>query len=460
MNLKEKRERKAEIVQKLDDILAVAEKEKRNFSDAEAKEYDGLEKELKTVEEEVKRLERQEERRKDLAAEAGKRKSEEDEIESRGKEVDVKVTHGNQKTNEYRNAKIFSMIQGSVENNQEKVTEARKALAEGGHYDDVLKGVNGEKRNFSSLTDPKGGIFLPTAVSDTVLTISQEYGVVPRLTLNIGNILQNEVKVPQILGKPTFTAVNQGSAISGSGFNLGGIALKALKWGCIIDWTNEVDESVGAKLMPIIMRQIGEAFAYTQDNTFFNGDGTSTYNNIKGLEGLTGSVNYVRTATATAHTTFATLTADDFLKPQENVAPGTRAGSVYVMHPNMIFSLMKLKDTQGAYIYGKPSEINPIGTLWGYPIATSEAFAYTDGSAKTACAFFNPKYVAYATGRSLTATKLVEGSITNENGTSVNLATQDAQAIRMTNLFDIQLATVTRTTAGTAQGAFSVLRTA
>lgn len=458
-NLKAQRERRAEIIESLDNILKVAEKEKRDLTEKENQDYEQLEKELEAVDANIEKLERQEERRKKLAEEAGKRAEQDGAVED-GKTPDVKVTAGNLKSEEARNAKIFSMIQGSVRGNQAQVEEARKALVEGGHFDDLLKGSDGEKRNFSTLTDPKGGIFLPTSVSRTILNISQKYGVIPRLSMNLGNIIQSEVKIPQVLGRPTFSAVNQGSAISGSGFDLGGITLKALKWGVIIDWTNEADESIGAQLMPIIMQQVAEAFAYVQDNVFFNGDGTSTYNSIKGLEGLTGTVDYVRTATAASgNTSFATLDAEDFLKPQENVAPGTRSGSVYVMHPNMIFTLRKLKDGQGKFIYGDPSELAPAGSLWGYPIETSEAFAYTDGTSKTVCAFFNPKYVAFATGRALSATRLTEGSITNEDGNTVNLATMDAQAIRITGLFDLVLSSVTRSTAGTAQGAFSVLRT-
>jgi HK97 family phage major capsid protein len=458
MNLKGKKERRAEIIESLDNILKLADTEKRDLSEKENQDYVKLEKELETVTEEVARLERQEERKKALAKESAD-KNEDVEVRGEDKGKDVKVTDKHKATEEYRNAKMFSMIQGSVQGDQERVTEAKRSLAEGGHYDDVLQG---ERRNFSTLTDPKGSVFLPTSVSNTIMNIAQEYGVIPRLTMNIGNIIgSSEVKIPQIMGRPTFTAVNQQSAISGSGFNLGGISLKPLKWGAIIDWTNEADEAIGAKLMPIIMQQVAEGQAYIMDNTFFNGDGTSTYNNIKGLEGLTGTQNYVRTATATTtHTSFATLTADDLLKPQENVAPGARGGSVYVMHPNMIFTLRKLKDTQGKYIYGDPSQLAPTGTLWGYPIETSEAFAYTDGVTKTVMAFFNPKYVAFATGRSLTATRLGEATITNENGTSVNLATTDAQAIRLTFLFDMKVSSITRTTASTAQGAFSVLRTA
>lgn len=430
--------------------------ETRAWTAEEREEVKTVNSEIESLEEEIELL-KKEEARKKKAAEEEFKKADNKKEEERKKEVEVKEN----KSDEFRNAKVFSMIQGSVRGNSDQVSEARKALAENGHYDDVLK-KDGEKRGgFETLTDGKGGIFLPTSVSAQVMDIAQSYGVIPRLSMNFGNIIQTEVKVPQILGRPSFSAVNQGSAISGSGFNVGGISLKALKWGAIIDWTNEVDESVGATLMPIIMDKVAEGFAYVQDNAFFNGDGTSAYNGIKGLEGLVGTVNYVRQADASAgNTSFDALDAEDYLTPQQNVAPGVRSGSVYVMHPNLIFSLRKLKDSAGKFIYGDPSEIAPAGTLWGHPIETSEAFAYTDGVSKTALAFFNPKYIAYATGRSLTATRLTEGSITDEDGVTVNLATMDAQAIRFTGLFDLVLSSVTRATAGTAQGAFSVLKTA
>jgi len=371
-----------------------------------------------------------------------------------------KVTNDNKKTEEYRNAKTFSLIQANMVGNAYEREEAQRSLAEGGHYDDILKGDKLEQRSFSTLLDPKGGVFLPQSISSQIMDIMQTYGVIPANATNFGDISQGSLKIPQILGRPAFSAVSQGGTITGSGFNLGGIELKALKWGAIIDWTNEVDESVGARLMPIIMDKLAEGYAYVQDNTFFNGDGTSTYNGIKGLEGLAGSANYVRVATATGNATFAALTADNFLAPQENVAPGARSGGIYVMHPNMIFTLRKLKDGQGKYIYGDPNELQPAGSLWGHRIVTSEAFPIADGSGKTACAFFNPSYVAYATGRTLTADRLKEGIITNEDSTSVNLATTDAQALRVTGLFDLILSTVTRSTNSVAQGAFSILRTA
>lgn len=447
--------------------------DKSELTADEETRWEAIKKEISDKNKSIKRSEEKIEMQKEIALnESIKKQSVKDLVDSGAagdtetkeekEERKAKVTNDNKKTKEYRNAKTFTLIQSQIAGDVQKRQEAQLALAEGGHYDGVLEGKTIEERGgFSTLLDPKGGVLVPTTISSEIMDIMQNYGVVPRLSLNLGDISQNSLKIPQVLGRPAFTAVTQGGAITGSGFNLGGIELKALKWGAIIDWTNEVDESVGARLMPIIMDKLAEGYAFVQDNAFFNGDGTSTYNAIKGLEGLTGTVNYVRTATAASgNVSFATLDPDDFILPQENVAPGARAGCVYVMHPNLIFTLRKLKDTQGKYIYGDPSEVTPAGTLWGFPIETSEAFAFTDGTTKTVCAFYNPRYLAYATGRSLTAVQLKEGTITNEDSTSVNLATQDSTALRVTGLFDLVMSSVTRTTGSTAQGAFSVLRTA
>jgi len=448
--LKEVRELIENHNKRLDEISDACDKESRAWKDEEKTEVAKISGEIDELVEERKLLEKEEKRKEERAKEEFSKKEEIEAAEKRNKET--KVTGDNLKTKEARNAKTFSLIQSVVTGDYDRAKEARNSLIDGGHL---------EKRSFGTLTDAKGGILVPSTIASDIWDIEQEYGFIPQHAFNFGNIGQSDLIVPNVLGRPSFSAVNQGSAISGSGFNLGGIALKALKWGAIIDWTNEVDESVGARLMPIIMKKIAEALAYTKDDAFINGDGTSAYNNIKGLEGLTGTVNYVRTATApSGNISFATLDADDFQLPIANVTPGARAGGRYLMHPNMILTLQKLKDSQGAYIYGKPSEMAPVGTLFGYPISLSEAFPIADGVTKSVCAFVNPSHIAYANGRDLRAEQLKEATITNENGDSVNLATTDAQALRWTSIFDVKMDNNTRSTAGTAQGAFSVLRTA
>ena len=444
----------------LGELRSKIEKEARARTAEETQTSKTLISELTDMRAELVELQAEETRKALLVGTPAKPTAQDLTAEERAKAPAIEVTNSHKKTEEFRNVQTFKMLQASVTGNMYALDESRKELAEGGHFDDQLKGKNGEKRTFNTLVDTDGGILLPTTISGKIMDIVQEYGIIPSLATSFGNIDQGSLKIPQILGRAAFSAVGQGGAISTSGFSLGAIELKALKWGSIIPWTNEITDSVASTLMPIIMDKVAEGFAFSQDDTFFNGDGTSAYNSIKGLETLTGAVPYVRTATApTGNVSFATLDADDFLLPQEQVAPGARSGCFYVVHPNMLFTLRKLKDGDGRYIYGDPSAVSPIGSLWGYPIRTSEAFPITDGVSKTVAAFFNPKYVAYASGRAMSVKELTEGSVMVD-GVLTSLAMTDSKALRFTSLFDIVLSSVTRSTAGTAQGAFSILRTA
>jgi len=453
--LKQVNEEIEERQSKLDEIEATCTKENRGWKDDEKAEVKKINDEIDDLLEERKLLEKEAARKEKRAAELLAQQEEEEKKKEKREQPKVEVTQNEGESKEKRNAKVFAMINAHINNQFEARNEAAKSLVDYGYFPKEM-----EERNFSTLTTGKGGILVPEIIASEILDIEQQYGFVPQYTNNLGNVLQSEVKVPNILGRPSFTAVNQGSAISGSGFNLGGISLKPLKWGAIIDWTNEVDESIGARMVPIIQRKIAEALAYAKDDAFINGDGTSSYNNISGLTSRVGSDAYVRQATAaTGNTSFDTLDADDFQLPIYELAPGVRSGAVFLMHPNMVLKLQKIKDGRGAYIYGDPSAQAPVGTLFGYPIRTSEAFPYSSGTYAQVCAFLNPMNLLYASGRELRADMLREGSVTNENGDTVNLATMDAQAIRWTALFDIMFDNNTRSDAGTTKGAFAMLRT-
>ena len=451
--LKQVREEIVAKQKRLDEIEATCTKEERGWTEAELEEVDQIEKDVDNLIKERSLLQKQSERKEQLAKEELERKGKEEKVEERG---ETKVTSDNLKTKEARNYHVEEIFRGIVRKDDEMVRKARKQLAEGGHYDDLLK----ENRDgFSTLKDGKGGIFLPTALSNEIFDMEQNYGAIPQFSQNFG-ISSGRLKIPSILSRPAFSAVNEKSAISGSGMSFGGMILDPLKWGAIVDWTNEVGAEAGARLLPILQRKMAEASAYLKDNVFINGDGTSTYNNIKGLIGLVGGQDYVRkTVAAAGNVGFSTIDADDWLSVQFDLSPSARSGGIYITHPDQEEHLRKLKDGQGMYIYGGPSQNSPIPTLWGKRLFFTEAFPVTDGTDKPVAAFYNPGFAAYGTGANFSVTQLTEATITDEDGNSVNLATQDAQALRFTELFDIELSQVTITTAGTARGAFALLYT-
>ena len=348
-----------------------------------------------------------------------------------------------------------TLLQGVVSKNDYLIKEAQRSLVDGGHLPEMREG------GFNTYQDSNGGIFVPTLISDKIFEMEQTYGVIPQFAQQFP-ITNHRLKIPSVLGRPSFFAVNEKSVIPGTGLTFGGIELDLLKWACIVDWTNEAGSETGGKILPILMRKMAEASAELKDNAAFNGDGTSTYHNLKGFVTLANEgVDYVsKTVATTGNTSFASLTAGDFLDLKYGVSPSVRTRGIYVMHPDMEKTLLNLEDSQGQYIYGGPAGNGGVPTLWGRPLYFSEAFPIADGVNKPAALFFDPSYFAYGNGAQMGVTRLSEAVITDESGNTINLATQDASALRFTQYFDFQASNVTTTTNGVAQGAFGVLFTA
>lgn len=378
------------------------------------------------------------------------------------KDAKVVVVENKEESQEAMYAHSEELLRGIVSQEPERIIEAQKNLIEGGHYGEEARKNMHERSGFTTMKDAKGGVFLPTVIASKVFDMEQEYGVIPKYCENFG-ISESRQKIPSIMSRPAFYAVVEKAAIPGTGMKLGGMMLDPNKWACIADWTNEVGREAGNKLLPILNKKIAEASAYLKDNVVFNGDGTSVYHNKKGLITLASDsdVSYVaKSSAASGRTSFGALKAEDWLSLKTSVSPSVRNRGIYVAHPDLEDELMKLKDDQGQYIYGGPANAQSASTLWKRPLVFSEAFPVNDTADAPYAGYFDPSFLAYGTGTNMTATRLTEATITDEDGKSVNLATQDSSALRFVQSFDFQTSDVTTTTNGTAKGAFSVGYTA
>lgn len=430
----------------LSNLAKSLENERRTRTAEEVTKWEALESEIEAVEGEVRSLEAE-------VVSLGKIASEDQKREAL--KVDASVGASKMESKEARNQELAKVIIGVSTRNSEIIKSASQNLIEGGHY--------GEQRSFNSIVDSKGGILLPTSVASEIIEIEKEFGFIPRFARSYGNILSGDLKVPNSLSKLSFTGVSEGGTITGTSVNLGGIQLKAHKWAGVTSWTNEIGDQAGAQLVSLLLRQIAEGLANVKDTTFLKGNGTSTYNNIKGLETLAGTAGapYVRLATAAAgNTSYATLDPEDYLNAINEVAPGARKSGMYVFHPNMEVFLRQLKDGNGRFVYAMPNDATRNApTLWGYPVFYTEAANFATGTHAVYGYFVNPSYIAYADGRTLSIQELREATVKNENGDDVNLAMTDSSALRFTAMFDIKPNSATVLDGANAKGGFVVLRT-
>jgi len=336
------------------------------------------------------------------------------------------------------------------------ISEAQEKLASAGHYRMAADG-------FNTLVDTDGGIFLPTTISDEVFNLARQYGVFTRYA-NRFPTGGGRLKIPNIMGDLTFSAVNETSDILVDEFQFKGLELDDLKWGLFLPWSNEIEGLRGAQLVSIFVNKLAEAYAKLVDNVAINADGTSLFHNIKGLTVRAGNAQspWVRKTTATAgNNAFAKITAVDWNNARKDVAPSLISTGFYVAHPHRQIELLN-ELTRG-------TDANPVKWvtfvgeqmyIHGRPIYFTEAFPNTDGSDKPYAAYVDGRYVAVADSGGFVTELFSEATIKTKSGGTINLASQDMKALRVKAFMDMEFGNSTVTDGGVQRGAFTVLYTA
>lgn len=459
---KKLREEIGELLDSMEVMNNLAEEEKRDFDDDEQAEYDELKANFDKLEKKLNRYLDLQKKKGDYTSEVIKNtiepivKVEDKRLESKEALMD-------------NTAKIYRALYNpsiAASNKEKMLTEAVDALAKGGHYGEKMRNAVDA---FTTLVDSDGGIFLPTSISDQIMNIAREYGVfagqATRFPLSVGS---GTVKIPNYTGTLSFHAVNEGNEVTASKFSFKGLELKDRKWMCLVPWTNELDAAAGAKLVPLVNAQLGEAWAGIIDDAFINGDGTSTYHNLKGFINRSddaAAVEVRKTTAASGHDRLSEIDEDDLVNALLDLAPSVRMGAIYVMHPDWDIRLAKIKDDNGLPLYlssgGLIAKNNGQWTINGKPVYFTEKMTNTDtASTKEDYALcFNPKYLAYGDAGAFMAEQLSEASIKDSSGTRIYLAAQDLKALKVKGFFDYEFSELTVSSGGSNLGAFTVLET-
>jgi len=321
----------------------------------------------------------------------------------------------------------------------EKTREFMKAL------------LNGDRARCKALTtstsgsdpdDAQAGLLIPPELMAEVLRIKEEqFGLarrdfrylpfsgpgnsrtIPSLGTSV-NVFWTGEGVKKTSTQPKFNLITQ--------------TLKKLA--AIVPMTEEILEDSAINLTSLIAELFAEATAKEEDIQFFAGTGspwTGILNN--------GDVGQVTQASGGVDD----ITADDLLDLVDETPTGALNGAKYYMHRTVFSKIRKLKDSQGNYIYQRPSGDQP-GTIWNYPYELSDAFP-TAADVETDDAyvlFGNLKNAAVFGDKQQLRVKLLDqATVTDTDGTTViNLAEQDMVALRVVERVGYVLALPTAVT--------------
>jgi HK97 family phage major capsid protein len=237
-------------------------------------------------------------------------------------------------------------------------------------------------------TNTLGGFLVPDELSNRMIDLREQYGVGRQLAY-IEPMSSDTKSVNREIGDLTVYPLGEGTAITTSDATWDRISLVAKKWGTLTKISSELNEDAIINLGDKLASKISYAFASKEDDCYFNGDGTSTYQGITGLRVKLKDINGVDEGGGLILQTgndFAAITLTDFheligLLPQYADTPNVK----FVCHRTFWAQVM----CRLAYAAGGVSkaDIASAGdkTFLGYPVVISQKFPSSDTASVVYC---------------------------------------------------------------------------
>jgi HK97 family phage major capsid protein len=167
----------------------------------------------------------------------------------------------------------------------------------------------GLTRATSESTNTAGGFLAPEDFDAAIINVRETMGAF-RQGADVRPTTSDGQVRPRRTAGLTATFVSEGAGIPESQFQLDAIESAQKKLAILGRASSELFEDSAADLGEFLTSEIGYAFASTEDDCGFNGDGTSAFRGISGLAtklvGLKSAI-----AAASAHNTFLTLDTTD-----------------------------------------------------------------------------------------------------------------------------------------------------
>lgn len=130
--------------------------------------------------------------------------------------------------------------------------------------------------------------------------------------------------------------------------------------------TKKLAKTSALNIDNLITGVLGKKFAAAIENAICNGDGSGQ------PLGLFTADNNGIPAARDVTTASSSIAADDFIDLVMAIAPGYRANAVLVMNTAIVKAAMKLKDSNGQYIYQPSFRDGAAPTICGVPVIESE----------------------------------------------------------------------------------------
>lgn len=144
-----------------------------------------------------------------------------------------------------------------------------------------------------------GGFLVPDEFNDTLISLREQYGVF-RANSKVWPMSRDVMYIPRRTGTLTSYWVGETKAGTESTQSFDNVTLQAKKLFALTTTSSELVEDAIVNIADNVVGEIAYEFALREDQAGFNGDGTSSYGGIVGLQNAVGSAGTSDSAIGTS----------------------------------------------------------------------------------------------------------------------------------------------------------------
>lgn len=294
------------------------------------------------------------------------------------------------------------------------------------------------QRAHSESDNESGGVLVPHEFEPVMIDLREQFGVFRR-NANVVPMKSDSKSRPR--RKKGLTAYPIGAkggsrtiGESKKGWDL--VELFARKWGVLAKYESELDEDAVISIGDDLAGEIAYAFAVTEDQCGFNGDGTGEYHGIVGavskLKGLSGTVGNIAGLVVGSGNAWDELTRTDFLKligrlPEYADTPNAKFFCSKTFYSEvMVRIILEAGGVTAAEVEGARVKM-----FMGYPVETAQAMPKSEANSQVPVLFGDlAKAAMFGDRRGMTV------ALSDSNDTDFE---EDLMSIRGTERFDINV---------------------
>lgn len=266
--------------------------------------------------------------------------------------------------NQHENTKLKQLLHGKdLIKDKDSLTAEEKIV---GFFHALVSKDEVAVKALSEGVNADGGYLFPT---EFVNELVRPLVIPPRMRafVRVVTMTRNTLTVPTLANRPKVYWTAENAAKNTTTANFAQVVLTARKAAAILYASDElIEDSANIDVVRTIIDLFSEAIGIEEDRVILTGNGTTEPTGIK---------TAVSASTIPSVTCVGNLSFDNILALIYALKQQYRPGASFLIHPENVAELRKLKDSNGRYLWTDPSVGGGTGltenrpaTILGYPV--------------------------------------------------------------------------------------------